>query len=132
MVYRAEFRNFKAVTALVLAIVAAMFATGDGRLAVIAACIAGTLLWIRFRVRLVLADDYFEYVGPVFRRRVSWTAITRERSVLAAGYPTKQLFGPLVHEFWTAGGVTRVSFLFFPRGSRSELLSRAKAHRRKP
>jgi hypothetical protein len=45
----------------------------DGRLVVIGACVAGTPLWIRYRVR--------------FRRRVRWTAITRERSALAAAYP---------------------------------------------
>jgi len=135
MVYRAEFRNFKAITAVTLAVVAATLVTAasahDVRLVLIGLCVAAALLWVRFRVRLVLADQYFEYVGPLARRRVNWEEITRERSILAAGYPTKQIFGPLVHEFWTRDGVTRVSFLFFPLGSLSEVLSRARAHRKK-
>lgn len=130
MVFRAEFRNFRAVTTLVLVLAALVMGTAavahDARLALIGAGIVGALVWVRLRVRLVLTEDDFEYVGPVFRRRVEWAAITRERSVLEAGYPTDRLFGPFVHEFWTSDGVTRVSFLFFPRGSLKEVLSRAK------
>jgi hypothetical protein len=55
---------------------------------------------------------------------VSFAAVTRHRSVLQAGYPTNRLHGPTVHEFWVGPRVTRVSFLFFPRGTLEEILSR--------
>jgi hypothetical protein len=69
----------------------------DARLLLIGVGIAGALFWVRWRVRLVLEDEYFEYVGPVFRRRVKWEEISRERSVLTAGYPTDRVFGSSVY-----------------------------------
>jgi hypothetical protein len=89
MVYRAEFRSFKAVTALVLVIIAMVFVVApiarDARLVLVGVCIAAALLWVRFRVRLVLAEDYFEYVGPLFRRRVKWAACYVRRMAHKSG-----------------------------------------------
>lgn len=130
MVHRAEFRNYKALAAIALLIVAELFVVAvlfrDPNAALLGVCALAVLAWIRLRVRLILTDEYFEYFGPIFRRRVAWSAITRARHVSEAGYPTNRLYGPHVHEFWTGGDVTRVSLMFFAPATRHELLSRAR------
>lgn len=130
IVHRAEFRNYKVPAAIALLIVAELLGVAlffrDPRAALLGGCALAALAWIRLRVRLVLTDEYFEYVGPIFRRRVAWGAITRARHVSEAGYPADRLYGPHVHEFWTGDDVARVSLLFFAPATRHELLSRAR------
>lgn len=129
-VHRAEFRNYKVPAAIAVLIIAELFVVAvlfrDPNAALLGVLALAALAWIRLRVRLVLTDDYFEYVGPLFRRRVAWSAITRARHVSEAGYPTNRLYGPHVHEFWTGDAVARVSLMFFAPATRRELLARAR------
>jgi hypothetical protein len=128
IVYRARLRNCTPASAMLL-LVAAFGLAGAALFrhwgpAAVGAGILGSLAWVRARVRLVVTDEGFESVGPFRRATVSFAAVTRHRSVLQAGYPTNRLYGPTVHEFWVGARVTRVSFLFFPRGTEKEILAR--------
>lgn len=128
MEYKATFRNLKYFMGMLFLLIAAVIIVGvmtyEPCLVIIGCALTIYFFAIRFRLRILIAEDGFEYFGLISHWRLKWSEITRVHLMHDYGWPADRFYGDMVYEFKAAGGNKRINFLFFHGDCLRQILSR--------